>query len=100
MKNPSKKKGLNGRRTKTPKRQAPKRTEKTETVNAKKKKKMNIYVSYFKRICSPSCAAAGGPRLLGLEPRNEALQLARQQLAVAAADPRASVAWVAKKDAG
>ena len=38
MKNPSKKKGLNGRRTKTPKRQAPKRTEKTETVNAKKKK--------------------------------------------------------------
>ena len=42
MKNPSKKKkGLNGRRTKTPKRQAPKRTEKTETVNAKKKKKMN-----------------------------------------------------------
>ena len=37
MKNPSKKKGLNGRRTKTPKRQAPKRTEKTETVNAKKK---------------------------------------------------------------
>ena len=39
MKNPSKKKGLNGRRTKTPKRQAPKRTEKTETVNAKKKKK-------------------------------------------------------------
>ena len=36
MKNPSKKKGLNGRRTKTSKRQAPKRTEKTETVNAKK----------------------------------------------------------------
>ena len=32
------KKGLNGRRTKTPKRQAPKRTEKTETVNAKKEK--------------------------------------------------------------
>ena len=29
-------KGLNGRRTKTSKRQAPKRTEKTETVNAKK----------------------------------------------------------------
>ena len=38
MKNPSKKKGLNGRRTKTSKRQAPKRTEKTETVNARKKK--------------------------------------------------------------
>ena len=38
MKNPSKKKGLNGRRTKTSKRKAPKRTEKTETVNAKKKK--------------------------------------------------------------
>ena len=37
MKNPSKKKGLNGRRTKTSKRQAPKRTEKTETENAKKK---------------------------------------------------------------
>ena len=41
MKNPSKKKGLNGRRTKTPKRQAPKRTEKTEPMNAKKKNEMN-----------------------------------------------------------
>ena len=30
MKNPSKKKGLNGRRTKTSNRRAPKRTEKTE----------------------------------------------------------------------
>ena len=38
MKNPSKKKGPNGRRTKTSKRRAPKRTEKTETVNARKKK--------------------------------------------------------------
>ena len=52
MKNPSKKNGLNGRRTKTSKRQAPKRTEKTETVNARKKK-MNKKFSaliYKKRI--------------------------------------------------
>ena len=42
MKNPSKKKGLNGRRTKTSKRRAPKRTEKTETVNAKKEKEQEV----------------------------------------------------------
>ena len=42
MKNPSKKKCLNGRRTKTPKRQAPKRTEKTETVNAKKENEQQV----------------------------------------------------------
>ena len=36
MKDPLKEKGPKGRRTKTSKRQAPKRTEKTETVNAKK----------------------------------------------------------------
>ena len=39
MKNPSKKKGLNGRRTKTSKRKAPKRTEKTETVITKNRKR-------------------------------------------------------------
>ena len=43
MKNPSKKKCLNGRRTKTPKRQAPKRTEKTETVNAKKENEQQMF---------------------------------------------------------
>ena len=43
MKNPSKKKGLNGRRTKTPKRQAPKRTEKTETVRTKKEKEQQVH---------------------------------------------------------
>ena len=42
MKNPSKKKGLNGRRTKTSNRRAPKRTEKTETVNAKKENEQNV----------------------------------------------------------
>ena len=42
MKNPSKKKGLNGRRTKTSKRQAPKRTEKTEIVNAKKENEQQV----------------------------------------------------------
>ena len=42
MKNPSKKKGLNGRRTKTSKRRAPKRTEKTETVNAKKENEQQM----------------------------------------------------------
>ena len=39
MKNPSKKKGLNGRRTKTSKRRAPKRTE---TVSAKKENEQKI----------------------------------------------------------
>ena len=43
MKNPSKKKGLNGCRTKTSKRRAPKRTEGTETVSAKKKKRNNKF---------------------------------------------------------
>ena len=43
MKNPSKKKGLNGRRTKTSKRRAPKRTEKTETVNAKKENEQQMF---------------------------------------------------------
>ena len=42
MKNPSKKKGLSGRRTKTSKRQAAKRTEKTETVNAKKENEQKV----------------------------------------------------------
>ena len=42
MKNPSKKKGLNGRRTKTSKRRAPKRTEKTEAVNAKKENEQQM----------------------------------------------------------
>ena len=42
MKNPSKKKGLNGRRTKTSKSKAPKRTEKTETVNAKKENEQQM----------------------------------------------------------
>ena len=42
MKNPSKKKGLTGRRTKTSKRKAPKRTEKTETVNAKKENEQQM----------------------------------------------------------
>ena len=42
MKNPSKKKGLSGRRTKKPKRQAPQRTEKTETVNAKKEYEQKV----------------------------------------------------------
>ena len=41
MKNPSKKKGLNGRRTKTSKRQAPKRTEKTETASSKNRKEQS-----------------------------------------------------------
>ena len=39
MKNPSEKKGLNDRRTKTSKRRAPKRTEKTEAVSAKNRKR-------------------------------------------------------------
>ena len=42
MKNSSKKKSLNGRRTKTSKRKAPKRTEKTETVNAKKENEQKV----------------------------------------------------------
>ena len=42
MKNPSKKKVLNGRRTKTSKRGAAKRTEKTETVNAKKENEQQM----------------------------------------------------------
>ena len=38
-------KGLNGRRTKTSKRQAPKRTEKTETANAKKENEQKKVLS-------------------------------------------------------
>ena len=42
------KKGLNGRRTKTSKRKAPKRTEKTETVSAKNRKRTkNVLQSKF-----------------------------------------------------
>ena len=50
MKNPSKKKGLNGRRTKTSKRQAPKRTEKNETVSAKTEKEQKVLNTSTMRI--------------------------------------------------
>ena len=48
MKNPSKKKGRNGRRTKTSKRRAPKRTEKTETVTAKKERNKKFSILFYK----------------------------------------------------
>ena len=47
-------KGLNGRRTKTSKRQAPKRTEKTETVSAKKQKKSKKFSTLVYNNESPS----------------------------------------------
>ena len=54
MKNPSKKKGLNGRRTKTSKREAPKRTEKTETVSARKRKRSKNYSTLIYNYELPS----------------------------------------------